>query len=190
MKQFILITALMIAAQFSHADTVLENCYASNRAEFFASDLEEIAIENETPVLLLNEEKEVVGVISVSPKRRESYPSSASEVEVKKISLCGSLQTSDFYYTDSPADNLLNWIHHSDLEVTQDEGMIRLNAKIESKESYATLVRVDFKAYDVFNDEEFSDKEKKNPDFIEDWGVPKGKGTFYFYVPKNWNLKP
>jgi hypothetical protein len=177
MKTLFLALSLLTASTASAS--VLENCFADSKAEFFTSDLANISKEGNTPVLLLNDAKEVVGVISASVKK--------GSVGVNKMELCSSLDVSDFYYADDEAADLLKWVKAGTVEITQDEGMIQLNAKVAKKEEYATLLKVDFKAYDVF--EEDTEKFKGQPDYVEHWGIPKGKGTFYLYIPKEWLKK-
>lgn len=167
---------------------VLENCYQAKHANFFTNDLFEIMAEKETPVLLLNEKKEVVGVLSVSPQY-SAQGGKVTAVSINKLSLCSQLETEDFYYTEEEAEDLLQWTKVPNLEITQDEGLIKLSVKVDKINGYSTLLKVDFKAYDVFTDsEEVDDKTKENPDYIQDWGLPKGKGTFYLYIPKAWQI--
>lgn len=185
---FISILTSTILSSFAAAD-VLKNCYEPRGAQFFASELEDIALEKETPVLLLNDKKEVVGVLSVSPKRAIKT-GVAKVVTVNKVSLCSSLKVEDFYYADGAAANLLEWFEAPSIEIAQDEGLIKMFAKIESRDSYANLIKVEFKAYDVFSEsDEVDEQTRKSPDYIEDWGLPKGSGTFYFYIPSKWSLK-
>lgn len=188
--KFVALFALLLSPVLSEASP-LHNCFTAKKAQFFALEMEDLAKAGETPVLLLNEAKEVVGVISANPARAEKYPFAATTVSASKLYLCSSLEVSDFYYTDGTDDNLMTWLMSgkSDIEMSQDEGMIRLSSKIETTDRYATLIRVDFKAYDVFSDEEDLEREKNLPDFLPDWGAPKGRGTFYFYAPKNWTFK-
>lgn len=174
------------------ATDALENCYkTSERGQFFVYELEDIAKDGATPVLLLNAQQQVVGVISVSPKRLAD--GKANTVTVNKIEFCSSLETDSFYYAEDVAENLLTWVGADDgaVQISQDEGLLVVNVKDLKKEEYATLVRAEYKAYDVFNDDEdVNTPENRNkPDFIEDWGTPKGKGEFYFYIPQNWSLK-
>lgn len=188
----IILASLFILAGLSQAQAteVLKNCYADDSAQFFASELEDISQDGATPVLLLNKKHQVVGVISVSPKRASSHPHQATQVKVNKLSLCApGLEVDDFYYAEDDSSNLLNWTKadKGSLAITQDEGMITLEASVAKKLSYASLIKVDFKGYDVFREEEELEP-SNNPDFIEDWGLPRGKGTFYFYLPKNWAL--
>ncbi len=72
------------------------------------------------------------------------------------------------------------------MEIAQDEGLLTVQASVEKNENYATRIKVEFKAYDVFTEKEPSAKDTKHPDYIQDWGLPKGKGTFHFYMPANW----
>jgi len=190
LRGLILAASVVLTSGPVLAESVLKNCFSGTSAQFFASELEDISKEKATPVLLLNDQREVVGVISVTPKRPRSESDKVKVVEVNKLELCSSLETSSFYYTEGLAENLLTWINapENNIEITQDEGLIVLNAKVAKQESYATLVKVDFKAYDVFSEEEEVDEAtRKHPDYIQDWGLPKGKGTFYFYLPKNWS---
>ena len=183
MKQTILSIAVsFLFTQPVFAKEVLKNCFA-NGAEFSAHDLAEMAQEQETPVLLLSEKKEVVGYISVTPEY--DTKKRLTSVRVNKLSLCSSLETDVFYYADDNAADLRAWVDNV-VEITQDEGLIELEASVEKKENYATLVKVQFKAYDVFTDEEEIEKQKGQLDYLEDWGSPKGKGVFYFYLPAQW----
>lgn len=184
MNVFLFVLSLFAFNNSAFAADVLNNCYSGKGAQFFASELETIASEKSTPVLLLNKANEVVGVISVSPERDSEYPHSAKAVTVNKIELCSSLEVDEFFYTDGEAANLLSWAKAGSVEMTQDEGMIVLSTKLSRKDTYASLYKVEFKAYDVFNDE--PEKDKDHPDYIADWGAPKGSGEFYFYLPANW----
>jgi hypothetical protein len=194
MKNLFLILSVSLVSQTTLANAVLENCYNDRKAEFFVSELENVAQEKETPVLLLNTQNQVVGMITVNPERAEAYPHTASEVNVTSLRLCSSqLETDDFYYTDGPSENLLDWegAEKDSVQITQDEGLIVLNVTNVSNLNYATKVTVSFKGYDVFSDDEdgetdYTEQDRKNPDFIDDWGLPKGKGEFYFYMPKEW----
>jgi hypothetical protein len=184
MKLLMTVLSLLTVSNAAFAADVLNNCYSGKGAQFFASELEAIASEKSTPVLLLNKANEVVGVISVSPERDSEYPHRAKVVTVNKIELCSSLEVEEFYYTEDDAANLLSWAKSGSVEITQDEGMIVLSTKLSRKDTYASLYKVEFKAYDVFNDDPVKDKD--HPAYIADWGAPKGSGEFYFYVPANW----
>ncbi len=160
---------------------------------FFAHELEEIAQEKKTAVLLMNDKDQVVGVISVTPDRAKAPPHLTTKVEVEKISLCGDFQVTDFYYADDKAANLLEWTaaKNGAVSVTQDEGMIVINANVGNVEKYGTRIEVEFKAYDVMTEvENFTAKDRKTPGFLEEWGPPKGAGKFHFYIPANWKLIP
>lgn len=190
MKKLALVLTLLsnapLTALAGHAvSEPLNNCYQGGSAQFFASELEDISQSKKTPVLLLSASKQVVGVLTVTPERATKYPHKAKSVTVNKLSLCSSLEVDEFYYAD---DDLLDWVSNS-VHITQDEGLIVLNSSVEKREEYATLVKVDFMAYDVFTEEEEVAKQEGQPDFIEDWGTPKGRGTFYFYIPKTWTEK-
>lgn len=183
MKFYFIILAALVA-QPVWAEDVLRNCFTEPGAQFFVHNLEEIAKEKSQAVLLLNEKKEVVGFINVTPKRNAK--DLIKDVRVNQLSLCSSLETDDFYYTRGDAENLLKWAKAGIIEITQDEGLLEVETTLVKKQDYASLYKVEFKAYDVFNDDEPSEEDKKNPDYIEDWGLPKGKGTFYYYMPANW----
>ncbi len=183
MKTILLITSILLATGAVQANDVIQNCYATNTTEFFANKLEDIAIEKETAVLLLNDKKEVVGVMSVSPKRSEKYPHTANKVEVNSISFCSTLAVDEFYYAD---DDLLDWTAKDNISITQDEGLLMINATVIESGRYATLYKASFNAYDVFNEED-DVRGEGQPNFIEDWGLPKGQGDFYFYMPSNWS---
>ncbi|MDZ4081981.1 MAG: hypothetical protein U1E10_03515 [Bdellovibrionales bacterium] len=184
MKFFLTVISMVTFSNVAMAADVLNNCFSGKGAQFFASELETIATEKSTPVLLLNKAGEVVGVVSVSPERDAEYPHKANVVAVNKIELCSSLEVDDFYYADDGAANLLDWEKSGSVALTQDEGMIVLSTKLSRQDSYATQYKVEFKAYDVFN--EAPEKDKDHPDYIEDWGAPKGSGEFYFFIPANW----
>lgn len=184
MKFLITVISMVTFANVASAAEILNNCFSGKGAQFFASELESIATEKSTPVLLLNKAGEVVGVVSVSPERNSEYPHKASVVTVNKIELCSSLEVDDFFYADEGAANLLTWESSGPVEITQDEGLIVLSTKLSRKDQYATQYKVEFKAYDVFS--EAPEKEKNHPDYLEDWGAPKGSGEFYFYIPANW----
>jgi len=164
------------------------NCFNKDGARFFAGQLEDIAAEGSTPVLLLNDADQVVGVISVKAERAEKYPHAASRVVVGQVSICSSIQVSDFYYPDEAAENLLNWATapNGTVSVTQDEGMIVINAKISKTSSEVTRIDAEFRAYDVFENDEPTNAQKKNPGYLQDWGLPKGSGSFHFFLPNNW----
>lgn len=178
--------SLLVISSNTFAKEVLYDCFQERMAQFFVNELENIAQSNATPVLLLNDKNQVVGVISVQPKRSSAYPHNTSNVEVNFLSLCAKLETSDFYYADDDSANLLKWVDNDKISISQDEGLIVLKTSLVRKESYATFYKVSFKAYDVFTDVDNS--QSSNPDFIEDWGLPVGDGEFYFSIPKNWAL--
>lgn len=168
--------ALSLAGSLSFAEDkeILRNCYSSpSRAQFFVDELEDIESEGDTAVLVLNEKMQVAGVISVSPERSEETRR-VSKVTVNMMTLCSPLQVDTFYYADDLAENLWDWVK-GEVEITQGEGKIVLKSEVVEKEDYATLIGVDFQAYDVFEDAG-----------EDGWGLPKGKGRFYFYIPKNW----
>ena len=176
--------SIALSSLVTSAQNILENCYTGINAPYFVSELEDAAQEGETVVSLLDEFGQVVGFISVSPKRAEKYPHNASEVAVHKLSLCTSeLQVETFYYTYDADADLLNWTSQENVWFSQDEGMIVLKPQALDRR----LVQVDFRGYDVFLEEEDLEKmDKTHPDYIEDWGLPRGKGTFFFYMPRNW----
>jgi hypothetical protein len=184
MKYFLIAISLLTFTNTASAAEVLNNCFSGKGAQFFTSELESIVIEKATPVLLLNKANEVVGAISVSPERDTQYPHKASVVAVNKMELCSSLEVDDFYYADDDAANLLSWTKSGSVTITQDEGMVVLSTQLVRKDQYSSFYKVEFKAYDVFNDE--PEKDKDHPDYIADWGAPKGSGEFYFYLPANW----
>ena len=193
MRIFIFIMASIMMLGSANSASVLQNCAAAKSAKFFAKDLESIAQEGKTPVLLFNDKDEVVGLLTVAPERAKAYPFAAKTVAVEKVALCATFQVTDFYYTDGAAENLLEWTSAKagTVYVTQDEGQIAITAKIGKAESYATRVDVDFKAYDVFTEiESYTPAQRKSPEFVEDWGLPKGAGSFHFFVPSNWKLVP
>ncbi len=181
---------LFVAENAFSAET-LNNCFAKS-GQFFAHDLEEVAQEKYTPILLLNDKNEVVGLLSVEPERAEKYPHVAKTVGINKLSLCSSLEVDSFYYTDGFSADLLDWQEASiasNVYITQDEGMIQLKVKVERDDRYGRYMRADFKAYDYADPEDAegaSEEAKAHPDFDPDWGLPKGTGTFYFYIPRNW----
>jgi hypothetical protein len=185
MNFFITVISMVTFANVASAADVLKNCFTGRGAQFFASELETIATEKSTPVLLLNKAGEVVGVVSVSPERDAEFPHKASVVNVNKIELCSSLEVDDFVYAYDEAADLLTWEKSGAIETTQPEGMIVLSTKLSRKDQYATQYKVEFKAYDVFN--EAPENDKDHPAYIEDWGAPKGAGEFYFYIPANWS---
>jgi hypothetical protein len=189
MKSIVVILIALAGIQNAQAAEGVENCYAKG-GEYFVSKLEDISQNKQTPVLLLNSKKEVVGVIAVEPERDVADPNKVKSINVASISLCATdLAVDDFYYADDIAADLKKWLGAGKdaIEITQDEGLLVLNASVAKKETYATLVKVTFKGYDVFNeDEQETNAEKYNPDYIEDWRLPKGKGVFYFYMPANW----
>ncbi|MCB0347815.1 MAG: hypothetical protein KDD37_03225 [Bdellovibrionales bacterium] len=184
MKIIFISLLVLLVSGTSYADTVLKNCYSSTSSVYFVHSLEAMAQEKETPVLLLNEAKEVVGVMSVSPNRDEKYPHKAASVVVNKVELCASLQVSDFYYAD---DDLLDWASMDSISITQDEGLLQLKVSVVEKNKYATLMKATFNAYDVFSEEDEVAAGAGQPGFIEDWGLPKGSGEFYFYMPSQWS---
>lgn len=184
MKFIVTVLSMVTLANVAFAADVLHNCFSGTAAPFFVSKLESISIEKSTPVLLLNKADEVVGVVSVIPLRDAEYPYTANMVRVNKIELCSSLEVDNFYYADGNAANLLNWEKFGSVEITQDEGMIVLSTQLSRKDRYASHYKVEFKTYDVFN--ETPENERDHPDYIEDWGAPKGSGEFYFFIPANW----
>ncbi|MBK9322033.1 MAG: hypothetical protein IPM97_03575 [Bdellovibrionaceae bacterium] len=193
-----LFNSILVFSVFSFSgnafgSTVLQNCYKNSESgQFFASKLEEISKNaGQAPVLLLNSNYQVVGVIAVTPQRAEN--DKVKSVSVNEVELCSSaLETSSFYYVEDVSENLLKWVgaKQNEVQITQDEGLLVVNAKVEKKEAYATLIRAEFKAYDVFSEEEVNTPEnRKQLDFIEDWGLPRGKGEFFFYIPAEWLKK-
>ncbi|MCB0365486.1 MAG: hypothetical protein H6624_19575 [Bdellovibrionaceae bacterium] len=180
------------AAQASAASSkVLKNCYGDDGAQFFVSELEDISIAGQIPVLLFNDLNQVVGVMAVEPKRAERSPNQAKSVEVHLMSLCAlGLEVDTFYYAEDSSADLMKWTGEKDwsLAITQDEGMITMNATVEKKSEYATKIKVDFRGYDVFREEEELEP-SNDPTFVEDWGPARGTGSFYFYIPRNWLLK-
>lgn len=179
-----MVMSMVTFGNVAMAADVLNNCFSGNGAQFFVSELETIAIDKATPVLLMNKAGEVVGVVSVSPERDAEYPHQAKVVTVNKIELCSSLEVDDFYYADDDAANLLTWEKSGSVEITQDEGMIVLSAKLSHKDQYASHYKVEFQAYDVFGEE--TEKDEDHPHYMKDWGAPKGTGEFYFFIPANW----
>ncbi len=197
MKQIVIAISLAITftanAAFAEAMPTVDSCMAGKSWMFFTHELEAIAQEKKTSVLIMNVRDQVVGVISVTPDRAEAPPHLTTNVQVEKISLCGDIQVADFYYADDAAANLLEWTAAKTgaVTVTQDEGMIVINAKVSKVEKYATRIEVEFKTYDVMTEvENFTAKDRKTPGFLEEWGVPKGAGKFHFYIPANWKLIP
>jgi hypothetical protein len=189
----VLIYSIVIAANTASAASSLVNCAAGTKAEFFASDLEQISAEGKTPVLLFNDKDEVVGLITAVPERAPAYPYETSKVMIEKVDVCGTFEVTDFYYTDGPSGNLLAWTAKKTgrVYVYRDEGQIVIDAKVGKKETYATRIDVDFKAYDVMTEiESYTSAQRKSADFETDWGLPKGKGSFHFFVPANWKLEP
>ncbi len=184
MKTTLLITLAFFAAGIAQGNDILQNCYATNTTEFFVNKLEDIATDKETAVLLLNDKKEIVGVMSVSPERAEKYPHQASSVTVNSITLCSTLAVDDFYYAD---DGLLDWATKESVSISQDEGLLMLTAVVVEKGRYATLYKASFNAYDVFSEDDEVTVGEGQPNFIDDWGLPKGQGNFYFYLPANWS---
>lgn len=190
----ILVFSVYLFSGNAFASDVLQNCFENSRSgQFFASKLEKISKSaGQAPVLLLNSNQQVVGVITVTPQRSEN--SKVKSVTVNEVELCSSaLETSSFYYVEDISENLLKWVGASQnmVQITQDEGLLVVNARVEKKETYATLIRAEFKAYDVFHEDEDvnSPENRKQPDFIEDWGLPRGKGEFFFYIPAEWLQK-
>jgi hypothetical protein len=186
---FLLIKIIFLFSFNVLAQQELENCYKSNVADFFSQELETLSAEGKTPVLLLNESKEVVGYISASPNRSENYPHMASTVEFNMISLCSNIEVKDFHYIDSEFNNLLNWVKSSSktIEISQDEGMLLLKFESLAKDHQANLIKFSYKAYDVFDSED--SKNQSHQDYLKDFGLPKGKGYFYVYFPKIWIKK-
>lgn len=183
-----LFVSLVFWGHIAIANDALTNCYKdSSRGQFFVNELEEIATNGDTPVLILNAKQQVVGVISVTVKRLASGQTKMASVN--KIELCSSLQASSFYYADGLAENLLDWAgaEKDVVEITQDEGLLVVNAQEVKKEKYATLFKAEYKAYDVFSEDTDAANSSEQPDFIKDWGTPKAKGEFYYYIPKNWS---
>jgi len=190
--KFLILIGLLITTNNVFASEPLKGCYDDVRnAEFFVHHLEELAKDNETPVLLLNENKKVVGLISVSPDRSTEYPNKAKKVRVNELSFCSSPSVSDFFYADGLAADLLDWPGAASgaIEIMQDEGLIVLDVSLVEKFSYATYVKANFKVYDVFSFDPEKPVGENSPDFLRDWGLPVAKGIFYFYIPKGWVLK-
>jgi hypothetical protein len=185
------LTFLINGSLIADTKDLLRNCFQSRGAQFFVSDLEEIRTESNYPVLLLNSQNEVAGVIEVTPESDEN--GKVTRVEVQKVSLCSSLEVDVFYYTDDIAANLLDWTGGSEVEVSQDEGLLVLKAEeVKQKagnSTYAKLYKASFKAYDVFTEEEEIQAQEGQLNFLEDWGVPKGTGIFFYYLPKEWLSK-
>ncbi len=195
MKLFVFAISLAFAFTANPASALasptVRNCMEGKSWMFFTHELEEIAQEKKTPVLLMNDKDQVVGVLSVTPDRAETYPFAAKSVSVEKISLCADFEVTDFYYTDGPSANLLEWTKAGDVFMTQDEGQLVITAKVGAKESYATRIDVEFKAYDVMTEiESYTPAQRKMKDFDEEWGLPKGKGKFHFFIPAKWKLVP
>lgn len=193
MKLFISVMASIAMLGSANAASILQNCAAAKSAGFFANDLESTAQEGKTPVLLFNDKDEVVGLLTVAPERAKADPHDAKKVVIKKIAMCASFEVTNFYYADGSAENLLEWTSAKagTVYVGQDEGQIAITAKVGKKESYATRIEVDFKAYDVMTEiESYTPAQRKSPEFIEDWGLPKGVGSFHLFVPSNWKIVP
>ena len=177
----------------ANAASSLKNCAAAKGVEFFVNDMESIAQEGKTPVLLFNDKDEVVGLLTVAPERAKAHPFEAKKVVVEKVALCASFEVTDFYYADGVAENLLEWAaaKPGTVFITQDEGQIAITAKVGKKDSYSTRIDVDFKAYDVMTEiETYTPAQRKSPDFDADFGLPKGVGSFHYFVPSNWKLVP
>ncbi len=194
MKLLILAISLAFAftAEIASAKVPsVRSCMTKKNWIYFAHEMEEIAKENKTPILLMNDEDQVVGLISVSPERDEEHSYKATNVQVEKVVLCGDFEVTDFYYADDSAANLLEWVSAKKVYVTQDEGQVVINATVGENATYATRIDVDFKAYDVMTDiESYTAADRKSADFINDWGLPKGAGKFHFFIPANWKLVP
>lgn len=184
--------ATNLASAQAKSGTV-RNCMEDKSWMFFTNQMEEIAQEKKTSVLLMDDKDQVVGVISVTPDRAETHPFAATSVSVEKISLCADFEVTDFYYTDGSSANLLEWTSAKtgDVFMTQDEGQLVITAKVGAKESYATRIDVEFLAYDVMTEiESYTPAQRKMKDFDEEWGLPKGKGKFHFFIPAKWKFVP
>ena len=88
MKLFISVMASIAMLGSANAASILQNCAAAKSAGFFANDLESIAQEGKTPVLLFNDKDEVVGLLTVAPERAKADPHDAKKVVIKKIAMC------------------------------------------------------------------------------------------------------
>lgn len=184
MKIFAIFLSLLTFSGFTLASDATHNCFSNKSVGYYIYLLEEIANEKNTPVLLLNKKDEVVGLLSVEPRRSANYPYKAHKVNVLQLTLCSSLEVSSFYYTESEDSNLLSWDKSEKVEMTQDEGMIILSSSLEGKIQEASKYKLQFKVY--YGDTEPDESESTNPDFIEHWGVPKASGELYYFLPKNW----
>ena len=182
-----LITMTFTIASFAATDTsVLKNCYANPKlAQYTISDIENAHHERDEVVMLYDAQGSNVGYIRVTPQRnRQDGDGIVTNIKVRTVNLCSSLNVDEFYYPDNELTNLLDWTKLTDAaEVSQDEGALYVRAKVKAKFNYATYVQVDFKAYDTYQD--VDESQSSDPDYLKDWGLPVGKGTFYFYAPKS-----
>ena len=191
MKSVILILMILVSGTTMASEDAVKNCYGNRSTEFFVSSLEGQAKKGVETVSLLNNKNEVVGYVAVEPQRSEDYPNVAKAVEVRSLYLCSSkLEVSTFFYPEENAEDLLKWVNapKGSVYIFQDEGRLDLEvtAVEDSESSYAKKVTVNFKGYDVFREEDEIESQRGQEDFLEDWGIPRAKGTFSFYIPRNW----
>lgn len=171
----------------------LERCDSPSQVHTFTSELEDIAVEGATPLILFNSDGQVVGVISATPTRAKDYPYVTTSVRLNKISLCSTTQVTEFFYTKGEDHLLLHWglSPNREIKVFQDEGMLILTAKVEldHDKDHASKITLNFSMYDVFGPQ----SQKSNPSMsrsnatlLDDWGAPRISGTLYFFTPANW----
>lgn len=171
-----------VSSQSAFAAELVGNCFERESVnQFFFHDLGEMHESGAFPVLLLSEKNEVVGVISVTP-----HLGAKKVVDVHSVELCGSLEASEFLYTDEISGNLLKWTTGEGFWITQDEGLLSVSVGAVRKEEYAVRIDIEYMAYDVFDEEADSPENEKKPDYLVGYGVPRAKGKFHFYVPSNW----
>ncbi|MBT3983826.1 MAG: hypothetical protein HOE90_20895 [Bacteriovoracaceae bacterium] len=132
----------------------------------------------------------VVGFVSVTINRKHEEEAFI-RYSVRRLYLCGNIEVSSFYYAWDNTENPNQWVEQSTKEaysigIDQDEGMINMNATVEKKGDESTLIKVDFRAYNVFEEAEESEEAKKTTGYVEDWGLPRGNGVFFFYLPNHW----
>ena len=177
----IFLLSLWTLPSLAATESVLQNCYLPSQVEFFTHQLGEVARQGEVPLLLLDNQNQVVGLIKV-----ENQQKNTKTKRVLGLSLCSSLQVDSFYYTKDVSSDLLTWTSEPEIEMTQDEGMIVMSANLMDEYSFAKKYSVSFKAYDIFKESEEVESEKGLPGFLDDWGTPRATGTFYFYTPEDW----
>lgn len=180
MLSFLFLFFIVQAVQTVQAEErkALVPCFDASQAKYFEWQVEYATQAGDIPLFIYNKDKQVVGFVALTL---------GEPATLERVVLCSQLEVDDFFYSSEGSADPKNWVKKKAMtfDVTQDEGMILMKAKFFKEEEGAIVSQVTFKAYDVMTDsEEWTAADKKSPDFVEDWGLPKGKGEFYLSIPK------